>query len=279
MRLLLLLIFWTSATVSVIEGQTAPEVLSQTELMVKCVYTMIGETETIHCVCRSGSLPITYTLFLNQTTVGKRTVSEERDVAFNVTIYDDTRLGSYKCKANNSLKYSPYSAGFSFTLQDKLSIPHVTVNSFVTTIGSMEPIVCSFAPGSPPITYSLRLGSSVISSATVWKERSATFYASIHNVPSLGPYTCAANRSDCDVVLSDQFTFVLSGPTSPWLHLGIRLLAFINLLLLTLTVQMTVYSCRQRCEKAALDAPRHDTDKLSSEDFQTSICGRRLDTQ
>ncbi|XP_069611710.1 allergin-1-like isoform X1 [Ranitomeya imitator] len=245
MWILLLLIFWTSATVSVIEGQTAPEVLSQTELMVISVDTMIGDIETIHCVCRSGSLPITYTLFLNQTTVGKRTVSKEREAAFNVTIYDDTRLGPYKCKANNSLKYSPYSAGFSFILQEKLSIPHVTVNSFLTTNGSMEPIVCSSALGSPPITYSLRLGNAVISSATVWKERSATFYARIHNVPSLGPYTCAANRSDYEVMLSDQFSFVLSGPTSPWLLLGIRLLIFINLLLLTLTVQMMAYSCRQ----------------------------------
>ncbi|XP_073516417.1 Fc receptor-like protein 3 isoform X2 [Phyllobates terribilis] len=251
MRNLLLLIFWTSATVSVIEGQSAQEVLSQTELKVKSLYTMIGDTETIQCVCRKGSLPITYTLFLNQTTVGKRTVTQERGAAFNVTIHDAKSLGPYKCKANNSLKYSPYSAGFSFILQEKLSKPQVTINSFITTIGSMEPILCSSSLGSPPITYTLRLGNAVISSSTVWKERSATFYASIHNVTSLGPYACAANRSDRDIVLSDQFSFALSGPTSPWLLLGIRLLIFINLLLLTLIVQMMVYSSRRCRENAA----------------------------
>ncbi|KAM4034107.1 allergin-1 isoform 2-T2 [Anomaloglossus baeobatrachus] len=210
---------------------------------------MIGETETIHCVCRNGSLPITYTLFLNQTTVDKKTATKERGSTFTVTIYNETRLGQYKCKANNSLKYTSYSAGFTYILQERVSRPQLTVSSLVTTIGSVEPVHCSSALGSLPITYTLRLGNAAVSSATVWRERSAMFHAIIHNVTSLGPYTCAANHSGSDIVLSEPFSFVLSAPTSPWLLLGVRLLIFINLLLLTLTVQLMAYSsrcCRER---------------------------------
>ncbi|XP_073435885.1 allergin-1-like isoform X1 [Dendrobates tinctorius] len=185
------------------------EQLSKTELKTESLYTMIGHTETIHCVCRNGSLPITYMLFINQTTVGKRTVSGEREAAFNVTIYNDTRLGSYKCKANNSQQCSPYSAGFSFTLQERLLQVHLLPGSLNTMIGHSERILCTCGNGSLPISYTLTLNEVTIDQRTVSEEREATFNVTIFDETRLGPYKCKANNSLKYSLYSDEFSFIL----------------------------------------------------------------------
>ncbi|XP_073435886.1 allergin-1-like isoform X2 [Dendrobates tinctorius] len=187
------------------------EQLSKTELKTESLYTMIGHTETIHCVCRNGSLPITYMLFINQTTVGKRTVSGEREAAFNVTIYNDTRLGSYKCKANNSQQCSPYSAGFSFTLQERLLQVHLLPGSLNTMIGHSERILCTCGNGSLPISYTLTLNEVTIDQRTVSEEREATFNVTIFDETRLGPYKCKANNSLKYSLYSDEFSFILQG--------------------------------------------------------------------
>ncbi|XP_077113958.1 allergin-1 [Ranitomeya variabilis] len=185
------------------------EQLSKTELQAESVYTMIGHTETIHCVCRNESLPITYMLFINQTTVGKSTVSEEREATFNVTVYDDTRLGPYKCKANNSLKCSPYSMGFSFILQDRLLQVDLLPGSLYTMIGHSETILCTCRNGSPPISYTLTLNEVTIDQRTVSEETEAAFNVTIFDETRLGPYKCKANNSLKYRPYSDEFSFIL----------------------------------------------------------------------
>ncbi|XP_069605246.1 allergin-1-like isoform X2 [Ranitomeya imitator] len=185
------------------------EQLPKTELQAESAYTMIGHTETIHCVCRNESLPITYMLFINQTTVGKRTVSEEREAAFNVTIYNDTRLGPYKCKANNSLKCSPYSMGFSFILQDRLLQVDLLPGSLYTMIGHSETILCTCRNGSPPISYTLTLNEVTIDQRTVSEETEAAFNVTIFDETRLGPYKCKANNSLKYRPYSDEFSFIL----------------------------------------------------------------------
>lgn len=92
--------------------------------MVNSPEAIIGRTETIHCITRNASLPITYILFLNKTTVESRTVSEEKGAKFKVTIYNETRLGHYKCKANNSQTGPTYSQNFTFILQGEERVTH-----------------------------------------------------------------------------------------------------------------------------------------------------------
>ncbi|KAM3922039.1 allergin-1-like [Leptodactylus fuscus] len=246
-QILLLLIFWT---MSDIQGQFSQGRLSQTELKVNCPNAIIGHIKTIQCMSMNGSLPITYTLFLNKTIIEKRTVTKERRAAFNVTIYNETRLGSYKCKAKNSLTDASYSQGFIFTLQVKPGKPYVTINSFTTAYGKEEIIQCNSPLGSPPITYTLLHGDEVISSTTEWEKPNATFIITIYNVTSLGPYTCSTNHSDGNILHSDPFSFVLAEHLSPLLLLCLRLLIFVDLVLLTLTLQLTVYFCRNCLPRA-----------------------------
>ncbi|KAM3922043.1 uncharacterized protein RB166_011345 [Leptodactylus fuscus] len=91
------------------------ESLSNPTLIWKSLTTVIGKVETIRCIS-NGSLPINYTLFINQVMVASKTATEEKGATFNVTIYNHTRLGPYKCKANKL-----YSKALTFTLQDAIS--------------------------------------------------------------------------------------------------------------------------------------------------------------
>ncbi|XP_073516414.1 Fc receptor-like protein 5 isoform X2 [Phyllobates terribilis] len=185
------------------------ERLSKTELKVESPHTVIGQTERIYCICGNGSLPITYMLFLNQTTVGKRTVTQERGAAFNVTIHDAKSLGPYKCKANNSLKYSPYSAELSFILQEQLTRTELKVESLFMMIGDTERIYCICGNGSLPITYTLFLNQTTVGKRTVTQERGAAFNVTIHDAKSLGPYKCKANNSLKYSPYSAELSFIL----------------------------------------------------------------------
>ncbi|KAM4030404.1 Fc receptor-like protein 5 [Anomaloglossus baeobatrachus] len=184
------------------------ERLSITELQVESPYTMIGQTETIHCVCRNGSLPITYTLFLNQTAVDKKTATKERGATFTVTIYNETRLGPYKCKGNNSLTYIPYSAGFTFIPQEMLSKMELQVESPYTIIGQNETIHCVCRNGSLPITYTLFLNQTAVDKKMATNERGATFTVTIYNETRLGPYKCKANNSLNNTLYTAGLTYI-----------------------------------------------------------------------
>ncbi|XP_072270206.1 allergin-1 isoform X2 [Pyxicephalus adspersus] len=91
---------------------------SELKLIPGSSYTTIGKTETVQCLSRNGSSPITYTLFHNKKAKGTVTVSGWDGATFNVTIHNETNLGVYQCKANNSVSTDKYSQKFNFTLQD-----------------------------------------------------------------------------------------------------------------------------------------------------------------
>ncbi|XP_044130755.1 allergin-1-like isoform X1 [Bufo gargarizans] len=219
------------------------EKLSQPELTVNSPNVMTGHTKTIHCISRNVSLPITYTLFINKRFVEKRTVPEERGATsnitveqrtvpeqrgatFNVTIYNETSLGPYKCKANNSLMQPVYSKELTFTLQEKLSQPELTVKSPNVMTGHTKTIHCISRNGSLPITYTLFINKTfveertvpeergatsnvTVEQRTVPEERGATFNVTIYNETSLGPYKCSTNNSLMQPVYSEELTFTL----------------------------------------------------------------------
>ncbi|MEE6525778.1 hypothetical protein FKM82_026013, partial [Ascaphus truei] len=97
---------------------TLQESLGKPELKAESTLTAVGRTETLRCLCSSGSLPITYSLFKDRELKGIITVSEPREAVFNVTITDSGSIGVFKCKANHSVSSSAaYSKDFHFTLQ------------------------------------------------------------------------------------------------------------------------------------------------------------------
>ncbi|XP_071968908.1 allergin-1 [Engystomops pustulosus] len=93
--------------------------ISRPQLTVQSPITTIGRTETIHCLSRNASLPITYILFINKTMVAKEEVSQEGGADFSITIYNETRLGPYKCKAVNNGTNGTYSEERTFILREE----------------------------------------------------------------------------------------------------------------------------------------------------------------
>ncbi|XP_069808881.1 allergin-1 isoform X2 [Dendropsophus ebraccatus] len=173
------------------------------------LYTMIGHTETINCIYNTTDLSITYILLLNETTVEKRTMSENREASFNVTIYNETRLGPYKCKVNDSLLSPVYSQELTFTLQRRLLRPDLVPDSESTIIGNKETIVCISRNTSVPVTYTLFLNKTFVSCRTVSQGREAAFNVTIYDERSLGPYKCKADNNRTNATYSHGFTFTL----------------------------------------------------------------------
>ncbi|KAM5135278.1 allergin-1-like [Mantella aurantiaca] len=120
MKTRIFLFFLIYGTCYICGGQTVRDV-PRIELIPGSPDAMIGQTETIRCLFRGGSPPVTYTLFHNMSTREKATVSEGGGATFSITIYNHTTLGPYKCKANNSITRGIYSKKFSFTLREPTS--------------------------------------------------------------------------------------------------------------------------------------------------------------
>ncbi|XP_075701371.1 allergin-1 [Rhinoderma darwinii] len=202
---------------------------------------MIRQTETITCISRNASLPVTYILFLNNITVEKRMVSTEREVAFNVTIYNRTSLGPYKCRANNSVT-TKYSDAFTYTLKGRLLQIELVPSSPSTKIGCRETITCISRNASLPVTYILFLNNITVEKRMVSTEREVAFNVTIYNRTSLGPYKCRANNS-VTTKYSDAFTYTLKEQRNQqdyraWL---IPLLIVIGILVIVLYIIFAKY--------------------------------------
>ncbi|XP_063819270.1 allergin-1 [Pseudophryne corroboree] len=188
---------------------TSVESLPNPELQAASNSTEIGNTETITCFSRNGSLPINYTLFHNERSKGTVTVSKKTGATFNITIYNETSLGSYKCKANYGVPNSTYSKEFTFTLQKSLTNPELQAASNSTAIGNTEIITCFSRNGSLPINYTLFHNKKSKGTVTVSKKTGATFNITIYNETSLGPYKCKADYGVPNSTYSKEFTFTL----------------------------------------------------------------------
>ncbi|CAI9594832.1 unnamed protein product [Staurois parvus] len=99
-------------------AHNASRSLSNPELFSGFPNVTLGSTATIHCLFKNASLPVTFMLFRNRSSRGRMTVSEDVEATFNVTIYNHTSLGPYKCKVNNSATHGLYSKDFTFLLQE-----------------------------------------------------------------------------------------------------------------------------------------------------------------
>ncbi|MEE6507121.1 hypothetical protein FKM82_007970 [Ascaphus truei] len=224
----------------------ASESLGKPELKAESTLTAVGRTETLRCLCSSGSLPITYSLFKDREMKGIITVSEPREAVFNVTITDSGSLGVFKCKANHSLSSkAAYSKDFNFTLQEPLTKTSLKSSTSETAIGRHESLVChsNKGRGSPPISYALFHNGDFIANVTGVKHGHAEFNISIVNASSLGPYTCRASDG-INTSPSTEFRFTLRGGLTTF-HVVI-ICALLFLLFVSLTLLIVVILIRRR---------------------------------
>ncbi|XP_060700430.1 Fc receptor-like protein 5 [Hemiscyllium ocellatum] len=75
----------------------------------------LGETVTLHCVTSTGTLPITYTLYRNQSSLQSATTMQAIPAGFNITVDSVEHSGVYSCKAENQIS-SERSNGLSFRI-------------------------------------------------------------------------------------------------------------------------------------------------------------------
>ncbi|XP_053564037.1 allergin-1 isoform X6 [Bombina bombina] len=180
--------------------------LSNPVLTTETSESVIGRNETIRCISANGSLPITYTLFLNKTSIGNITVSERKNATFYVIIHHNS-TGPYMCEANNTANKTKKSNTFNFVLKDELSNPVLTTETSESVTGRNETIRCISANGFLPITYTLFLNKTSKGVITLSQRQNATFYVIIHQ-NSTGPYQCKAKAAN-KTKKSNTFNFVL----------------------------------------------------------------------
>ncbi|XP_072339788.1 platelet endothelial cell adhesion molecule-like isoform X3 [Scyliorhinus torazame] len=78
-----------------------------------------GEAVTLLCHSTTGTLPITYSLFLNKRFIYSVSKSNTESAAFEVLINETKDGGEYKCKAENEIpNLFKYSEGMNFTVKD-----------------------------------------------------------------------------------------------------------------------------------------------------------------
>ncbi|XP_038633574.1 platelet endothelial cell adhesion molecule-like isoform X9 [Scyliorhinus canicula] len=78
-----------------------------------------GEVVTLLCHSTTGTLPITYSLFLNKRFIYSASKSNTEPAAFKVLINETNDGGEYKCKAENEIpNLFKYSEGMNFTVKD-----------------------------------------------------------------------------------------------------------------------------------------------------------------
>ncbi|KAL8163558.1 UNVERIFIED_CONTAM: hypothetical protein K2H54_030213 [Gekko kuhli] len=98
---------------------TLRESVSQPVVNSSSTDVRIGENVTLSCFSRTGSLPITYTLYKGTDRVLPSASKNKRGEAaeFHFPINSISGLGEYKCKAGNNFSTGKYSLGFNFTMR------------------------------------------------------------------------------------------------------------------------------------------------------------------
>ncbi|XP_067914559.1 Fc receptor-like protein 2 isoform X5 [Heterodontus francisci] len=81
--------------------------------LVNSTEVKLGETVTLHCITSTGTLPITYTLYWNQSSLQSAFTTQAAPAVFNITVETMAHSGEYRCKAENQIS-SQRSNGISF---------------------------------------------------------------------------------------------------------------------------------------------------------------------
>ncbi|XP_054833816.1 allergin-1 isoform X2 [Eublepharis macularius] len=99
--------------------ENGSEPVSSPEIYSMSTEVSVGENVTLSCLSRTGSLPITYTLYKGRSKVLLPATKNKTGEAaeFHFPIHSSHELGVYKCKAKNNFSNDKYSPGFNFTMK------------------------------------------------------------------------------------------------------------------------------------------------------------------
>ncbi|XP_078081888.1 platelet endothelial cell adhesion molecule isoform X2 [Mustelus asterias] len=156
-----------------------------------------GELVTLLCQSTTGTLPITYSLFLNKRFIYSVTRSNREPAAFNVLINETKDGGEYKCKAENEIPdLFKYSEGMNFTVKVPVSTPllYPLLNSTEVKLGETVALHCITSAGTPPITYTLYRNQSSLQTVSTMQAIPTAFNITIETMKHSGEYRCEADN-------------------------------------------------------------------------------------
>ncbi|XP_038633566.1 Fc receptor-like protein 5 isoform X2 [Scyliorhinus canicula] len=156
-----------------------------------------GEVVTLLCHSTTGTLPITYSLFLNKRFIYSASKSNTEPAAFKVLINETNDGGEYKCKAENEIpNLFKYSEGMNFTVKVPVSTPllYPLLNSTEVKLGETMTLHCITSTGTPPITYTLYRNQSSLQSVSTMQAIPAVFKITIATMEHSGEYRCKAEN-------------------------------------------------------------------------------------
>ncbi|XP_078081889.1 platelet endothelial cell adhesion molecule isoform X3 [Mustelus asterias] len=203
-----------------------------------------GELVTLLCQSTTGTLPITYSLFLNKRFIYSVTRSNREPAAFNVLINETKDGGEYKCKAENEIPdLFKYSEGMNFTVKVPVSTPllYPLLNSTEVKLGETVALHCITSAGTPPITYTLYRNQSSLQTVSTMQAIPTAFNITIETMKHSGEYRCEADNQ-ISSQWSNRISFHILN-TSWWLYITVLVP-----LVLIATAAVLAFGLRRQCK-------------------------------
>ncbi|NXW57877.1 MILR1 protein, partial [Eurystomus gularis] len=189
------------------------EMLSNPRLTSVQTMVVINQNVTLSCHSRSGSPPVTYTLFKHSQKISTLSRTDLTPALFTVIINSASDVGEYKCKAENNISSGgKYSKSFKFTLLEPVSKPVLSSPTSWAKKGRKVTLSCLSENGSLPITYVFFKGTQSISRPVMMQKReAAVVFSFINSSSDLGTYKCRAENSfPNNTKYSNSFNFTLA---------------------------------------------------------------------
>ncbi|XP_078427359.1 platelet endothelial cell adhesion molecule-like [Cetorhinus maximus] len=208
-----------------------------------------GEWVTLLCHSTTGSIPITYSLFLNKRLIYSVSRSDTEPAAFNVLINETKDGGEYKCKAENEIpNLFKYSKGMNFTVQVPVSTPlfYPLLNSTEVKLGETVTLHCISSTGTLPITYTLYRNQSSLQSVSTTQAILAVFNIRVETMEHSGEYRCKAENqisSQCSNGLSFH---ILS---AQWWIYGLALVSAVSIAIVITVLCVRYHKQRSKNNK------------------------------
>ncbi|KAM5150355.1 LOW QUALITY PROTEIN: Fc receptor-like protein 5 [Callospermophilus lateralis] len=171
---------------------------------------VVGDVMELHCEAL-GLLPITYTFYHDDITLGRRVAHSRGGVSFRLSMTAE-HSGNYFCKASNSAQ-TQHSDTMTLTVI-KVSRPVLTLKdpSVHLVVGDVMELHCEALSGSLPITYTFYHEDVNLGSRKAHSRGGAYLSLSVTAEHS-GNYFCEASNS-AQTQCSDTMTLTIKVPVS-----------------------------------------------------------------
>ncbi|XP_054859493.1 platelet endothelial cell adhesion molecule isoform X2 [Eublepharis macularius] len=159
---------------------------------------VLGRAFVLYCYSNSGTLPITYTLYRGNVTVGKTEVKRNATAEFKDNATKQHIQGEYKCQAENGHSNKSQSSGLNITV----ITPVYNISLENPSHGDVEDgqdlvLFCGVTSGSFPIEFNFFKENEVrsVHKVTEYKIHTVSWHKARLTSKDSGKYFCAADNS------------------------------------------------------------------------------------